>query len=66
VTEEKGTPVRVTLGGEDESAEVESDAALLQRGFASVTALRPIVEDSTIDLNGVLGSADFRSALAQR
>ncbi len=65
VTEEKGTPVRVTLGGEDESAEIESDAALLQRGFASVTALRPIIEDSTVDLGGILGSGDVRSAVAQ-
>ena len=49
VTEEKGTPVRVTLGGEDESAEIESDAALLQRGscpsppFARSSRTRPLI-----------------------
>ncbi len=65
VTEEKGRPVQVTLGGEDESAEVESDAALLQRGFASVTALRPVVEDLNTDLAGFLGASDARSAVAR-
>lgn len=64
VTEEKGEPVRITLGGEDEAGEVESDAALLQRGFACVTALRPVVEDAGIDLAAVLGSGDVRPALA--
>ena len=64
VTEEKGEPVPVTLGGEDEGSEIESDAALLQRGFASVTALRPVVEDASIDLADALGSGDIRPALA--
>ncbi len=64
VTEEKGEPVRMTLGGEDESIEIESDAALLQRGFASVTALRPVVEDASIDLADALRSGDARPALA--
>ncbi len=50
VTEEQGKALKVTLGGADESTEVESDAALVQKGFAVVTALRPVVQDLSIDL----------------
>ena len=45
----------MTLGGEDESAETKSDAALLQAGYASVTALRAVVEDARFDLTAELG-----------
>jgi 5'-nucleotidase len=55
VTEESGESLPMTLGGEDESMEVETDAALVQRGFACVTALLPVVEDSTIDLASEFG-----------
>ncbi len=53
VTEEQGKALKVTLGGADESTEVESDAALVQKGFAAVTALRPVVQDLSIDLAGL-------------
>jgi len=55
VTEESGESLPMTLGGEDESMEIETDAALVQRGFACVTALLPVVEDSSIDLTAELG-----------
>jgi 5'-nucleotidase len=64
VTEEEGRSVSVTLGGEDEAVEIESDAALVQQGFASVTALRPVVEDLRVDLTGVIGAEGFRPATA--
>jgi 5'-nucleotidase len=53
VTDDRGEAFKVTLGGADESAEVQSDAALVQKGFAAVTALRPVVEDVRIDLSGM-------------
>ncbi len=56
VTEERGGSMGMTLGGEDESSEIESDAALVQGGYASITALRPVVEDTSIDLTAELGS----------
>ncbi len=55
VTEESGESLPMTLGGEDESMEIETDAALVQRGFACLTALLPVVEDSSIDLATELG-----------
>ena len=64
VTEEQGKALKVTLGGEDESTEVESDAALVQKGFAAVTALRPVVQDLSIDLAGL--PEEIRPTLAPR
>jgi 5'-nucleotidase len=55
VTEQDGGSMGLTLGGEDESAEFESDAALVQAGYASITAIRPVVEDTSIDLIAELG-----------
>jgi len=55
VTEESGESLSLTLGGEDESIEVESDAALVQRGYACVTALLPVVEDPRLDLTAAVG-----------
>jgi 5'-nucleotidase len=55
VTEEQGGSRGLTLGGEDESSEIESDAALLQAGFAAITAIRPVVEDTGVDLAAELG-----------
>jgi broad specificity polyphosphatase/5'/3'-nucleotidase SurE len=55
VTEEQGGSSGMTLGGEDESAEVESDAALVQAGYAAITAIRPVVEDAGVDLAAELG-----------
>ncbi|MGO8872334.1 MAG: 5'/3'-nucleotidase SurE [Acidimicrobiales bacterium] len=55
VTEASGESLSLTLGGEDERFEVESDAALVQSGYASVTAIRPVVEDPSIDLVEELG-----------
>jgi hypothetical protein len=55
VTEASGASAPVTLGGSDESGEVASDAALVEQGYACVTALRPMVEDPRIDLGSELG-----------
>jgi hypothetical protein len=55
LTEASGRSAAVTLGGGDESSEVASDAALVEQGYACVTALRPVVEDSRIDLGAALG-----------
>jgi 5'-nucleotidase len=55
VTEEQGGSRGLTLGGEDESSEIESDAALVQAGYAAITAIRPVVEDTGVDLAAELG-----------
>jgi 5'-nucleotidase len=55
LTEASGRSAAVTLGGGDESSEVASDAALVEQGYACVTALRPVVEDPRIDLGAELG-----------
>jgi 5'-nucleotidase len=53
MTEESGRTVRVTVAEEDDPG-AETDSALLQRGFVSVTPLRPVVEDPAVDLKPLL------------
>ena len=53
MTEESGGTVPTTVA-ESDTAEADSDTALLRRGFACVTALVPIVEDTGVDFAGLL------------
>jgi 5'-nucleotidase len=55
LTHGSGEVSPVTLGGDDARSEIESDAALVDRGYASVTALRPVIEDWRVDLSVELG-----------
>jgi 5'-nucleotidase len=53
MTEQSGRIVRVTVA-EGDGPGAETDSALLHRGFVSVTALRPVVEDHAVDLKPLL------------
>lgn len=53
MTERSGRSVPVTVT-EGDGAGSETDTDLVNRGFASVTALIPVVEDAGIDLSAVL------------
>ena len=53
MTEESGSTVALTVS-EPDGTEADSDTALLQRGFACVTALVPIVEDTSVDFGGLV------------
>lgn len=53
MTEQSGGTVRVTVA-EGDGPGAETDSALLHRGFVSVTALRPVVEDHAVDLKPLL------------
>jgi 5'-nucleotidase len=53
MTEPSGRTVRVTVA-EGDGPGADTDSALLHRGFVSVTALRPVVEDDGVDLTPLL------------
>jgi 5'-nucleotidase len=53
MTEQSGRSVPVTVA-EGDGTDDDSDTALLQRGFASVTALIPVVEDRRVDFGSAL------------
>jgi 5'-nucleotidase len=60
LTEESGGALPLTVGGGGEPVDGTSDVALLEKGYASVTALLPVVEDTRIDL-----ASDLALRLAQ-
>jgi 5'-nucleotidase len=53
MTEQSGRSVRLTVA-EDDDPGAETDTALLHRGFVSVTAILPVVEDPAVDLKQLL------------
>jgi 5'-nucleotidase len=53
MTEDSGATVPMTVA-EPDATGADTDTGLLQRGFACVTALIPIVEDTTVDFTGLL------------
>jgi 5'-nucleotidase len=53
MTEESGRSVPVTMT-EEEDATSDTDGGLLRQGYASVTALIPVVEDPAVDFDALL------------
>lgn len=53
ITEQSGRAVPMTVA-ESDALGSDSDSALLQQGFASVTALLPVVEDAAVNFKALL------------
>lgn len=54
VTEADGDFVPVTFADDGSPPDAGTDADALARGFVSVTAIRPLTEDTTFDLSGIV------------
>ncbi len=56
MTERAGATVPLTFGGEEGGGDHDTDARLVARGYASLTAVIPVAEDPSIDLTRSLAS----------